>query len=278
VSVNGSRILPDVIEESRRLSDVLEGQGIPVRLLGGLGIRLVAAAAYPPELAREYNDIDLVTDSRHGRQLAQSLAEQGYEPNQMFNRMHGARRLLFYDEPNKRQLDVFVGTFEMCHTLPIAERLDVVPLTLPAADLLLTKLQIVRLNEKDRNDAYALLLALEVGTHDDGAINAAWVARLCARDWGLYRTLQLNLEKLREATGATRYPYTYVRCSRWSKGRAALVGERTRIEASAGPIQYLAMMVGAAPEAAVRWLILLMVLCCDPAAIALTVAAASLRR
>src|SRR5207244_5292777 len=172
----------------------------PVRLLGGLGIRLAAASAYPPELAREYQDIDLVTESRHGRRLAQSLAEQGYEPNQVFNRMHGARRLLFYDEPNQRQLDVFVGTFEMCHTLPIAERLDVVPLTLPAADLLLTKLQIVKLNEKDRTDLYALLLAMEVGSHDDGAINAAWVARLCARDWGLYRTLQLNLEKLREGT------------------------------------------------------------------------------
>jgi hypothetical protein len=60
--------------------------------------------------------------------------------------------------------------------------------------------------------------------------------------------------------------------------RAALAGERLRIEASAGPIQYLAMMAGAAPEAAVRWLILLMVLCCDPAAIALTVAATSSRR
>jgi hypothetical protein len=60
--------------------------------------------------------------------------------------------------------------------------------------------------------------------------------------------------------------------------RAALVGERFRIEASAGPIQYLAMMAGVAPEAAVRWLILLMVLCCDPAAIALTVAATSSRR
>ena len=56
--------------------------------------------------------------------------------------------------------------------------------------------------------------------------------------------------------------------------RAALAGERSRIEASAGPIQYLAMMAGVAPEVAVRWLILLMVLCCDPAAIALTVAAA----
>jgi uncharacterized coiled-coil protein SlyX len=59
--------------------------------------------------------------------------------------------------------------------------------------------------------------------------------------------------------------------------RAALAGERSRIEASAGPIQYLAMMVGVAPEVAVRWLILLMVLCCDPAAIALTVAAAGAR-
>ena len=60
--------------------------------------------------------------------------------------------------------------------------------------------------------------------------------------------------------------------------RAALVGERVRVEASAGPIQYLAMMTGTEPETAVRWLILLMVLCCDPAAIALTVAATSARR
>jgi len=59
--------------------------------------------------------------------------------------------------------------------------------------------------------------------------------------------------------------------------RAALAGERSRIEASAGPIQYLATMAGVAPEVAVRWLILLMVLCCDPAAIAMTVAAAGAR-
>jgi len=60
--------------------------------------------------------------------------------------------------------------------------------------------------------------------------------------------------------------------------RAALAGERVRVQASSGPVQYLAMIAGAEPEAAVRWLILLMVLCCDPAAIALTVAATSARR
>jgi hypothetical protein len=55
--------------------------------------------------------------------------------------------------------------------------------------------------------------------------------------------------------------------------RAAMIGERVRVEASAGPIQYLAIMTGTEPETRVRWLIRLMVLCLDPAAIALTVAA-----
>jgi hypothetical protein len=52
-----------------------------------------------------------------------------------------------------------------------------------------------------------------------------------------------------------------------------MIGERVPVEASAGPIQYLAIMTGTEPETRVRWLIRLMVLCLDPAAIALTVAA-----
>ena len=59
--------------------------------------------------------------------------------------------------------------------------------------------------------------------------------------------------------------------------RAALAAEATRVEAAAGPVQYLATIVGTDSETAVRWLILLMVLCCDPAAIALTIAVAGSR-
>jgi hypothetical protein len=55
--------------------------------------------------------------------------------------------------------------------------------------------------------------------------------------------------------------------------RAALDGEHQRIEAARGPIVYLAAMAGVEVETAIRWLILLMVLTCDPTAIALTVAA-----
>jgi len=60
--------------------------------------------------------------------------------------------------------------------------------------------------------------------------------------------------------------------------RAALTAETARVEAAAGPVQYLAVMVGTDSETAVRWLILLMVLCCDPAAIALTIAVAGARK
>jgi len=60
--------------------------------------------------------------------------------------------------------------------------------------------------------------------------------------------------------------------------RSAQTAERERIEAATGPIRYLAVMAGTDPETTVRWLILLMVLCCDPAAIALTIAVAGARR
>jgi hypothetical protein len=170
-----------------------------VRLLGGMAIVLHVGELLHPAFRREIRDIDLATPRREGRKVADFLTDQGYEANRTFNAMHGARRLLFYDEPNGRQIDVFVGSFEMCHQLPLEERLELEPVTLPLAELVLTKLQIVKLNQKDAYDLYSLLLTHEVGDIDAETINATRIAELCAADWGLYRTLQINLERLRTA-------------------------------------------------------------------------------
>jgi hypothetical protein len=61
--------------------------------------------------------------------------------------------------------------------------------------------------------------------------------------------------------------------------RAAVSAKARQIETDAAPIRYVAELIGADTdnERAIRWLIALMVLCCDPLAIALT-AAASARR
>jgi hypothetical protein len=137
------------------------------------------------------------------RSFQDDFEQQGCTANRQFNATNGARRLLFYDELNGRQLDILIDTFEMCHVLPIAEHLERDPLTLPLADLLLTKLQIVSLNVKDRSDAYALLLEHEIGEGDREQIDASRIAELSARDWGLYRTLELNFQWLRSTLPAS---------------------------------------------------------------------------
>jgi hypothetical protein len=123
----------------------------------------------------------------------------GYEPSKNFNNMNAGRRALFHDTENRRQIDVFVGSFQMCHKIPITERIELEPVTVPLAELLLTKFQIVELNEKDQRDIFALLHEHEVGEGDAEMINAAYIARLCAVDWGLWRTTKLNVERSRQA-------------------------------------------------------------------------------
>jgi hypothetical protein len=195
-------IRADVMDEAVRLLAAATAAGITVRLIGGTAIRLHAGTRV--ELfAREIRDIDLVAGRGHGRRVAEFLESQAYAPNRTFNAMHGARRLLFYDEPNGRQVDVFIHTFEMCHVLPLGEYLEHTTHTVALADLLLTKLQIVALNEKDRHDSYVLLLEHEVGAGSEELIDAGRIADLCARDWGLYRTTQINLERLLSGLSAS---------------------------------------------------------------------------
>ena len=70
------------------------------------------------------------------------------------------------------------------------------PLTVPREELLLSKLQIVELTENDQGDVYNLMFCNDVADTDHpGAISASFIARLCAADWGLWRTCQLNIER-----------------------------------------------------------------------------------
>jgi len=150
-----------------------------------------------PALTRQYKDLDFATAKKSSGDLQKLLRDMGYEPHLGFNAMNGRERLLFYDDPNQRQVDVFVSSFRMCHEIPLEQRLGVDSDTVPLAELLLTKLQIIELNEKDVRDTVALLLEHDV-TDDDAGVNAEHVASLCADDWGLWRTITHNLEGVRQ--------------------------------------------------------------------------------
>jgi hypothetical protein len=93
-------------------------------------------------------------------------------------------------------VDVFYEKLDFCHVIFWEGRLEVDAPTIPLAEMLLEKMQIVEINEKDVIDTIMLLLEHPLGESDKETINIARVAGLCAQDWGLWRTTTMNLEKV----------------------------------------------------------------------------------
>lgn len=193
--------LVDIEVEARRILAEAAARELPVRLLGGLAVRLRAPHG-PGFFGRRCKDIDLVTRRQAGKQLVEMLCDLRWTPDERFNSLNGHRRLLFHEPGGERQIDVFIDSFAMCHELQLAPRLEVDPDSIPLAELLLTKLQIFQLNEKDQTDIFALLHDHDVADADGETINAARVAELCAADWGLWRTSKLNVERTSQALEA----------------------------------------------------------------------------
>jgi hypothetical protein len=195
---SASHIRPDMVEEARRVAEEADQNGLPLRLLGGVAIKLRSKDGLRPAFERDYADLDWITPKGASREAQRFFESLGYSPQVRFNAIHGRERLLFFDEQHDRQVDVLIGVFRMCHEIRFGERLTLEPVTVPLAELLLTKLQIVQLNEKDVRDAFALLHGHPVEERDGDAINGAHVARLCASDWGLWRTFTANLAALED--------------------------------------------------------------------------------
>jgi hypothetical protein len=192
-----TEILEDIVAEGQRLLAMASADGVPLRLLGGVAVRL-QAPEIPAALDRQYKDLDFAITKKGASDLDGILRKSGYEPHLAFNAMHARERGLFFDDQNGRQVDVFIGSFRMCHQIPFDDRLDSQDTTVPLAELLLTKLQIIELNEKDVRDTVLLLHGHPVEEQDDGAVNGARIAELCASDWGLWRTITANLQRCSE--------------------------------------------------------------------------------
>lgn len=190
--------LENIQDEALRIVQTAQQQGITLRLLGGLAVRLHSeAAAKHRSLARPYPDIDFATPDKQSSKIEKLFDGLGYTPNKNFNLFNGDVRLLFYDEEHHRQIDIFVAQFMMCHKIPITERMALDALTIPLAELILTKLQIFEMNEKDIRDVCALLLDHPIGEQDAEMINVKRIMQLTGDDWGLWKTCMLSIAKVK---------------------------------------------------------------------------------
>lgn len=190
-------ILPDIFAEMHRLINTAREKSILLRAIGGLAIR-ARSGDFQKFFTREYQDLDFVVADQDRKRIEPFFQEMGYESNRQFNLLNGSKRQIYQDPNSERHVDLFVGNFEMCHKLPMNGRLEIDPVTVPLAELLLSKAQIVQLNRKDALDIAALLLYTETGHTDDGKINLAYIAKLCGQDWGLYKTTSSSLHRVEE--------------------------------------------------------------------------------
>jgi len=189
--------LVDIVCETQRIIACAESQGIILRLFGGMAIRSHSPSATHRNLERRYADIDFMGLKKQAGSIKKLFPKLGYVPREIFNAMAADKRLIFNDIEHERRVDIFLDIFDMSHRFDFRKRLSTDKPTIPLADLLATKLQVVEISEREYRDIIALMYDHEVGdtdTHE--TINGSYLADLCADDWGLYKTLNINLSNI----------------------------------------------------------------------------------
>jgi hypothetical protein len=217
----------DRTARAQALLDAAREAGVPCAALGGVAFQLLCPSARAGErYHRSPADIDVATTGRGRRGLDTVIVAAGFAPDEPFNRMNGASRMR-YEDADGSHLDVFVDEFRLCHVLTWGKRLPVGELTLPLAELLLTKLQVVRLEPKDVSD----LLALFSDRWPEIQAERARLTELVRNDWGLWRTARGSLESLADAPDSVAAARAGALLEHW---RAIPLGPKARMRAAVG--------------------------------------------
>jgi hypothetical protein len=198
-----ARTLQDPLAESLRIVDLADRAGLLVRLMGGMAIR-AHAPDWPARTRRVEVDLDFATRSKDRGAFYELLTAEGYTADKRHNALFGGKQAYFVDVPRNRPVDVLVDNLEMCHRFGFGDRLAASSPTLPLAELLLSKLQVVKINRKDVLDALVLLAEHPLGQDDGardsrqglGAINVPRILSFTSNDWGWWRTVTGNLDTL----------------------------------------------------------------------------------
>ncbi|MFB6308818.1 MAG: hypothetical protein ABEH35_05760 [Haloarculaceae archaeon] len=193
-----SEPLSDPIEEAERVIEAADDRDLTVRLIGGTAINRHTESAREEPFKRDYRDVDFVTVREEENAAEEMMTDLGYEANERFNTMRRFR-MEFFDPVNERKADYIVDRFDFCHAWSLRDRIDVDHPTVPIEDLLLSKLQIVEVSDRDVRDIVAMLTDHPVQRGDDTErIDPEYIAERCGNDWGLWRTVTYSLDRVEE--------------------------------------------------------------------------------
>jgi hypothetical protein len=186
--------------ELQRIIKACNDAGILMRVIGSLAFQIHCPkfGYLQAVMGRAYTDIDFATYSKQTKEIRSLMAQLGYQENLEVFIVSQGERSIFERQEIGIHIDVFYDKLAFSHVITWNGRLEVDSPSIPLAEMLLEKMQIVKINEKDVIDTIMLLLEHPLGENDLETINIKLVAGLCGNDWGLWRTVTMNLEKVRQ--------------------------------------------------------------------------------
>ena len=190
------------IEQAHQILDKARERQVTLRLLGAIAFHLSCPNFnyIQRETGRVFTDIDFMGYFKQMRDVERLFKEMGYSEDRRIKSVPGLRRSIFFHSNQPWHSDVFYDVLEFSHEIDLRGRLEIDYPTLSLVDLLLEKMQIARINEKDVIDTLMLLREHEVGETDDRTIGIGHLARCCKADWGLWKTVTTNLDKVDRLT------------------------------------------------------------------------------
>lgn len=193
----------EFIDEAERLVKLGEEKGIILRLMGATAVKM-----HCPKfgylfkgMERSLTDLDFMSYSGCNRFMKKFFTELGYIPNERVIAFYGATRHIYHNDEKHWHADIFFDALDMCHKINFRNRLELDCPTITLTDILLEKMQIVKINPKDIKDSIVMLREHEMGETEKETINMRCIADLMAGDWGFYYTVTTNLNKLKEFVG-----------------------------------------------------------------------------
>jgi hypothetical protein len=194
----------EYVEAAAKVTQTARDEGLPLRVLGACAIRIHSGKSkfMLDEMQRFISDLDFISYGKFEPKIGPLFTKLGYkadsEAAKYYAHMYGMLRDRFKDPNTDSTLDVFYDRLEMCHTIELSKRLEVDFPTISLADLVLEKMQIVRINKKDVEDTLVLLSEHPVSASDQDSVNATHISSILSDDWGFYYTVTTNLQKLKE--------------------------------------------------------------------------------
>jgi hypothetical protein len=188
-----------VLSEARRILEFLKPSDTSLRLMGACAVRLSTPSFHQlyESLDRPLSDLDFAAFSKEGRKIEPILNGLGYTQDRRIVAFHEAQRNFYFNEEKHMKLDIFFDRLAMCHTIEFKDRLHLTFPTITPSDILLEKMQIVQIAEKDLKDTVVLFLAHQLSDRDENEINLKYLSRLLCNDWGFWYTVMCNLDKVK---------------------------------------------------------------------------------